>query len=87
VLDVRVKKRVELSTDHHLFVFILSLDKPSRPISTCSTRKSYRLKWEALVDNDARKAFADIVYRTCCEHHRMHSEREGGLWLFREASW
>jgi len=41
MLDVRVKRGAELSTDHHLFVCNLRLEKPTGPTQTYRTRMSF----------------------------------------------
>jgi len=61
VLDVCVKRGTERSTDHHLLVCNMHLEKPLGPTQTCRIRKSYRIKWEALVDKYVRKTFADSI--------------------------
>jgi len=49
VLDVQVGRGAELSTKHHLVVFSLRISKPG------PSRKSRRIKWEALEDKEVRK--------------------------------
>jgi len=39
----------------------LHLEKEPGPTQTCRTRRSYRIKWEALADKDVRKTFAGSV--------------------------
>ena len=58
VSDVRVKRRAELSTDHHLVVRTL---KPLRKQKTFQPRKTCRIQWESLADKEARSAFSNNV--------------------------
>ena len=61
VLDVRVKRGAEFSTDHHLVVRSLRLLKPwpnKRSNRSCVT---YWIKWEALEDKEVRKQFASSI--------------------------
>ena len=55
VLDVRVKSGAELSTNHHLLVCHLNMEKLQKLKQTCRTRRSYRIKWEALADKGVRR--------------------------------
>jgi len=59
VLDIRVRRGTELSTDHYLVVCSLRI---SKPVSNRKSRKSAatyrRIKWEALEDKEVRKQFA-----------------------------
>ena len=48
VLDVRVKRGAELSTDHHLVVCSLRLSKPWPNKRSNRSSVTYRIKWEAL---------------------------------------
>ena len=50
VLDVRVKRGAELSTDHHLVVCSLRLSKPWPNKRSNRSSVTYRIKWEALED-------------------------------------
>ena len=58
VLEARVKRGAELSTDHHLVVWSLRLSKtwPNKRSNRWSV--TYRIKWEALEDKEVRKQFA-----------------------------
>ena len=61
VLNVRVKRGAELSTDYHQVVCSLRLSKP-RP-NKRSKRSSviYRIKWEAFEDKEIRKEFTSSI--------------------------
>ena len=58
VLDVRVKRGAELSTDHHLVVCSLRLSKPWPNKRSNRPSVTYWIKWEALEDKEVRKRFA-----------------------------
>ena len=57
VLDVRVKREAELSTDHHLIVCSLRLSKPWPNRRSRRSSVTYRIKWEALEDKEVKKQF------------------------------
>ena len=61
VLDVRVKRGAELSTDHHLVVCSLRLSKPWPNKRSNWSSVTYRIKWEALEDKQVRKQFASSI--------------------------
>ena len=61
VLDIRVKRDSELSTDHHLVVCSLRLSKPWPNRKSNSSSVTYRIKWEALKDKEVRKQFASSI--------------------------
>ena len=48
VLDVRVKRGAELSTDHHLVVCSLQLSKPWPNRKSSRSSVIYWVKWEAM---------------------------------------
>ena len=50
VLDFRVKRSTELSTDHHLVVCSLRISKPWPNKRSNRSSVTYRIKWEALED-------------------------------------
>ena len=56
-----MKGGAELSTDHHLVVCTLRLDKLLVAPKPCRSNWSYRVKWEALADKSIRKEYADKV--------------------------
>ena len=61
VLDVRVKRVAELSTDYHLVVCSLRLSKPWPNKRSNRSSVTYRIKWEALEDKEVRKQFASSI--------------------------
>ena len=61
VLDVRVKRGAELSTDHHLVVCSLRLLKPWPNRRSNRPSVTYRIKWEALEDKEVRKQFVSTI--------------------------
>ena len=61
VLDVRVKRGAELSTDHHLIACSLRLSKPWPNRKSNRSSVTYRIKWEALEDKQVRKQFASSI--------------------------
>ena len=61
VLDVRVKRVAELSTDYHLVVCSLLLSKPWPNKRSNWSSVTYRIKWEALEDKEVRKQFASSI--------------------------
>ena len=63
VLDVRVKRGAELSTDHHLVPVVCSLrlSKPWPNKRSNWSSVTYRIKWEALEDKEVRKQFASSI--------------------------
>ena len=63
VLDVRVKRGAELSTDHHLVVCSLRLSKPWPNKRSNLSSVTYRITWEALEDKEVRKQFASSKFR------------------------
>jgi exonuclease III len=60
VIDVRVRRGAELSTDHHLVVCRLSTQNLAKNTKS-KGRKVYRIKWERLKEEDTAKNFADNV--------------------------
>ena len=61
VLDVLVKRGVELSTDHHLVVCSLRLSKPRPNRKLNRSFVTYWIKWEALEDKEVRKQFTSSI--------------------------
>ncbi|MGH2507006.1 MAG: reverse transcriptase domain-containing protein [Ktedonobacteraceae bacterium] len=58
VMDVRVRRGAELSTDHHLVVCRLRHQTLVKPVKT-GGRKLFRINWEKLRDGNVAKNFAD----------------------------
>ena len=56
VLDIRVKREAELSTDHHLVVCSLRISKPWLNRKSLRSNVVYKIKWEALVDRDVNNS-------------------------------
>ena len=61
VLDVRVKRGAELSTDHHLVVCSLRFSKPWPNKRSNRSSVTYPIKWEAMEDKEVRKQFASSI--------------------------
>ena len=61
VLDVRVKRGAELSTDHHLVVCSLRFSKPWFNRQSKKSPVAFRIKWEALEDKKVRKQFTSSM--------------------------
>jgi len=61
VLDVRVKRGAELSTDHHLVICSLRISKPLPSRKSRKSTATYRIKWEALENKEVRKQFASSM--------------------------
>ena len=61
VVDVRVKRGAELSTDHHLVVWILRGLNHPRTRKRFRARRAYRIKWELLADEKGNHTFASKV--------------------------
>ena len=61
VVDVRVKRGAELSTNHHLVVCILRDLNCPRTRKRFRAQRAYRIKWELLADKKVRHTFASKV--------------------------
>ena len=61
MLNVRVKRRTILSTDHHLSVCSLRNSKPWLNKKVLRSSVAYRIKWEAVTNRDVRKQFASSL--------------------------
>ena len=61
VVDIRVKKRAELSTDHHLVVCILRGLNYSRTRKRFRAQRAYRIKWELLADKKVKHTFSSKI--------------------------
>ena len=82
VSDVRVKRRAELSTDHHLVVCTL---KPLKKRKTFRPRETYRIKWESLAGKEVRTAFAHNIASKFKELTTSTEDIETEWCLFRTA--
>jgi len=58
LLDVRMKRDTELSTDHYLVVCSLLISKPMPSRKSRKSTTTYRIKWQALEDKEVKKQFA-----------------------------
>ena len=58
VVDVRVKRRAELSVDHYLVVCILRALNHPRTRKRFRARRAYTIKWDLLADKKVRHIFA-----------------------------
>ena len=85
VLDVRVKRGAELSTDHHLVVCSLRFLKPRSNKKSMSSRVTYRIKWETLEDKEVRKQFASSMSAKFRELPDVSEDIEMEWSLFRSA--
>ena len=85
VLDVRVKRGAELSTDHHLVVCSLRLSKPWPNRRSNRSSVTYQIKWEALEDNEVRKQFASSISSKFRQLPNVSEDIEKEWLLFRSA--
>ena len=85
VLDVRVKRGAELSTDHHLVVCSLRFSKPWQNRKSRRSSVAYRIKWEALADRDMRKQFASNMAAKFQQLLEVSEDIEMECLLFRTA--
>ena len=85
VLDVRVKRGAELSTDHHLVVCSLRFLKPWSNKKSLSSSVTYRIKWETLEDKEVRKQFASSMSAKFRELPDVSEDIEMEWSLFRSA--
>ena len=83
VFNVRVERRAELTIDHHLVVCTLKALKPLRKRKTFRPRKTYRIQWELLADQEVRIAFADNIASKFEEHPASIEDIETEWCLFR----
>ena len=61
VLDVRMKRGAELSTDHHPVIYSQRLSKPWPNWKSNRSSATYRIKWEALEVKEVRKQFVSSI--------------------------
>ena len=85
VLDIRVKRGSELSTDHHLVVCSLQLSKPWPNRRSNISSVTYRIKWEALEDKEVRKQFASSISSKFRQLPDVSEDIEKEWLLFRSA--
>ena len=85
VLDVRVKRRAELSTDPHLVECFLLLYKPWPNRKPNKSSATYRIKWEALEKRKVRKQFASSISSTLRQLPDVSEDIEKEWLLFRSA--
>ena len=85
VLDVRVKRGAELSTDHHLVVCSLRLSKPWPNKRSNRSSVTYRIKCEALEDKEVRKQFASSISSKFRQLPDVSEDIEKEWLLFRSA--
>jgi len=78
-LDPRVKKGAQLATVHYLVVCKLRQEKQTGIKRTCKTRRSYRVKGKALVDEDVKKISVDSVSSLLRELPEFRAEVEVGV--------
>ena len=85
VMDVRVKRGAELSTDHHLVVCSLWLSKPWPNKRSNRSSVTYRIKWEALENKEVRKLFASSISSKFRQLPDVSEDIEKEWLLFRSA--
>ena len=85
VLDVRVKRGAELSTDPHLVVCSLRLLKPWPNRRSNRLSVTYRIKWEALEDKEIRKQFVSRISSKFRQLPDVSEDIEKERLLFRSA--
>ena len=85
VLDVRVKRGAELSTDHHLVVCSLRFLKPWPNKRSNRSSVIYRIKWEALEDKEVRKQYASSISSKFRQLPDVSEDIEKEWLLFRSA--
>jgi len=61
MLDVRVKRGAELSTDHHLLSATCAWKNLQGLHKRAGLGCPFRIEWEALANKDVKKDFADNV--------------------------
>ena len=85
VLDVRVKRGAELSTDHHLEVYSIRISKPWLNKRYNRSSVTYRIKWEALEDKEVRKQFTSSISSKFRQLPDVSEDIEKEWLLFRSA--
>ncbi|CAF1534892.1 unnamed protein product [Adineta ricciae] len=84
VMDVRVKRGAELSTDHHLVVCIVQLTT-NTPKQRTQAKNLCRIKWEALGDAEIKEKFAKTVDQKYSQLPTYEGDSELEWLLFRTA--
>ena len=85
VLDVRVKRGAESSTDHHLVVCFLRVSKPWPNRKSNRSSVTYRITWEALEDEEIRKQFVSSTSSKFRQLPDLSENIEKEWLLFRSA--
>ena len=85
LLDVRVKRGAELSTDHYLVVCFLRISKPWPNRKSNRSSVTHRIKWEALEDKEVRKQFASSISSKFRQLPDVYEDIEMEWLLFRSA--
>ena len=85
VVDVRVKRGAELSTDHRLVVCSLRLSKPWPNRRSNRSSVTYRIKWEALEDKEVKKQLASSISSKFRQLPDVFEDIEKERLLFRSA--
>jgi exonuclease III len=83
VMDVRVRRGAELSTDHHLVVCRLRTQSLAKISTKTRSRKAYRIRWERLKEENVAKKFADNVDRQFSQIPSTELEAESEWGLFK----
>ncbi|CAF3498112.1 unnamed protein product, partial [Rotaria sp. Silwood2] len=84
VMDVRVKRGAELSTDHHLVVSILELSAKD-PARRIKPKKTFRIRWEALANEETSQKFASKVDQRYAQLSPTETDIESEWKLFKTA--
>ena len=85
MVDVCVKKGAELSTNHHLVVWILRGLNHPRTRKQFRAQRAYRIKWELLANKKVRHTFARKVASLFRELPDYTKDVETELDLFKSA--
>ena len=80
-----MKRRAELSTDHHLVVCSQRFSKPWLNKKSRTSSLAYRIKWEALADRDVKKQFASSIAAKFRQLSAVSEDIEMEWLLFRTA--
>ena len=85
VLDVRVKRSAEFSTEYRLVVCSLRLSKPWPNGVSIRSSVIYRIKWNALKNKEVRKHFASNISSKFRQLPDVSEDIEKEWLLFRSA--